>query len=35
VGQIGIADQSADANAAVRKIFDVVEAGKMRDVRPV
>ena len=32
VGKIGIADQRADAHAAIGKVFDPVEAGKMRDV---
>ena len=32
VGKIGVADQRADAHAAVGKVFDPVEAGKMRDV---
>jgi hypothetical protein len=32
VGKIGVAHQRADAHAAIGKIFDPVEAGKMRDV---
>ncbi len=32
MGKIGIANQRADAHAAIGKIFDPVETGKMRDV---
>jgi hypothetical protein len=32
VGKIGVAHHRADAHAAIGKIFDPVEAGKMRDV---
>jgi hypothetical protein len=32
VGKIGVADQRADADTAVRKVFDPVETGNTCDV---